>query len=325
MTSVFSRWSARDLDRRTVLRGLGIGTFGLAGALLIGCGGESEAEKAAMEKEKMAKDGMAKEDAAKTATATAATPAVTAAAKAAPTNPSDLGAAKQFKLVSGWVRGQEAKYYDFGMNTPLTSTGAVAVAPIWVFATGMNADGLPRMVPGQHNVIDVLPGQSGYSDLWEVRLVTVPADYRADTIKSRTEVEAARYPTAAIGMFVNCPVVPTGSTFEGGEQLVQGWFRGQQVFYPDFGPNPPAALPIWAFTNGSNPDGSPRMVEGQGNVIDSIPGQAGYSAFWRVNMVTVAADYRANSVNAAAQVAAQNLRVAQTGLMVNCPVVSPKA
>ncbi|MSP22378.1 MAG: hypothetical protein EXR66_05100 [Dehalococcoidia bacterium] len=321
MTATPSRWSARELDRRTVLRGLGIGSFGLAGALLIGCG-ESAAEKAAMEKDKIAK-----EDAMKAATTTAAaakvtsSPVATAAAKAAPVNPSDLWSAKELKLVSWWYRGQEARYYDFGMNTALTSTGAVAVAPIWVFAAVTNTDGSPRMVEVQHNVIDVLPGQSGYSDLWEVRVVTVPADYKADTIKSRADVEAARYPSVAAGIFVNCPVVPAGSTFEGDEKLVQGWYREQQAFYQDFGPNPATAIPIWAFTNGSNADGSPKLVDGQKNVIDSIPGQPWYSAFWLVNMVTVGADYHANAVNAAAQ----NLKVGQTNLMVNCPVVSPKA
>lgn len=71
----------------------------------------SAAEKSKMEADEKAK--MAAEEKAK------ATPA----AKAGPANVSDLGGAKQFKLVSGWFRGAEAKYYDFGMNTPLAASG----------------------------------------------------------------------------------------------------------------------------------------------------------------------------------------------------------
>lgn len=331
------RWSTERLDRRSALRAIGVGTAGLAGALLLGCSTESADEKAKMaaaEKTKMEADEKAKMAAAEKTkmeadekakmAADEKAKAATPAAKA-PTNVADLGAPKQFKLVSGWFRGAEAKYYDFGMNTALTASGGVAVAPIWVLATGMNADGSPKLVEGQHNIIDVLPGQPGYSDLWEVRVVTVPADYKADTHKSKADLDAARLTGHAVGLFVNCPVVPTGSTLEGGEKLVQGWYKGQQVFYPDFGPNPPAAIPIWAFTTGSNADGSPKLVDGQRNVIDSVPGQAGYSAFWRVNMVSVGADYKANAVNSAALVSSQNLKATQTNLMVNCPVVSPKA
>ncbi len=314
-----------------------MGTAGLAGALLLGCAAESPEDKAKMEadekakmaaaeKSKMEADEKSKMAAAEKSKMEADEKAKMAAAgKAAPASVADLGAGKQYKLVSGWFRGAEAKYYDFGMNTALTASGGVAVAPIWVLATGMNADGSPKLVEGQHNIIDLLPGQPGYSDLWEVRVVTVPADYKADTHKSKADLDAARLTGSAVGLFVNCPVVPTGSTLEGGEKLVQGWYKGQQVFYPDFGPNPPAALPIWAFATGSNADGSPKLVEGQRNVIDSVPGQAGYSAFWRVNMVAVGADYKANAVNSAALVASQNLKSTQTNLMVNCPVVSPKA
>ena len=312
------RWSAQEVDRRSALRAIGVGAAGLAGALLLGC---SSGDDAAIEKDKMAaaeKDKLAAAEKDKMAAA------VTPAGKAAPSSPSDLGPAKQFKLVSGWYRGQEAKYYDFGSNSPLTASGGVAVAPIWVLATGLNADGSPKLVEGQHNIIDVLPGQPGYSDLWEVRVVTVGADYRADTHKSKADLDAARLTGNPIGMIVNCPVVPTGSTLEGGETVVQGWYNGQQVFYPDFGPNSPTSIPIWAFTNGNNADSSPRMVEGQRNIIDAIPGQPGYTAMWRVNMVTVPADYRANSVNSAALVASQNLQTAQTNLNVNCPAVSPR-
>lgn len=45
-----------------------------------------------------------------------------------------------------------------------------------------------------------------------------------------------------------------------------------------------------------------------------------YSAFWRVNLVTVGADYEANRIRSAAAVRAAGLPETQTDLVVNCPV-----
>jgi hypothetical protein len=226
-----------------------------------------------------------------------------------------------FRLVDGWYRDEAVVYYDFGMNSPVDGA-AVVSAPIWAFITGMDGDGNPVFVDGQHNIVDVVPGDAGYSDLWEVNLVVVPEDYEANSITSADEVEDVGHEVMKPGLFVNCPIVPEGSTFENGEALVQGWYRGDPVFYPDFGPNQPAAIPIWAFITGMNADGSPQFVEGQNNIIDALPGDAGYSAFWQVNLVVVDDSYEANSITSAADVMASDYEVMATELVVNCPVVS---
>jgi hypothetical protein len=187
--------------------------------------------------------------------------------------------------------------------------------------SGTNADGSPRFVEGQNNVIGVKPGDQGYSDLWRVMLVSVPATYRANDLKSASAVMSSGFGIAETSMFVNCPVVDKGTTLEGGEKLVQGWLNGQEVFYPDFGANPPVAIPIWAFVTGMDAQGNPRFVQGQQNIIDSIPGDPGYSAFWRVNMVSVPESYAANSIKAADAVRTSGHPVTQTDIVVNCPVV----
>lgn len=292
------------LSRRTLLRGAGMGAVGLAGAVLIGCSSDDDE------------------------------PTATATATATPTEemmddhePMDrmIGEPKNYELVSGWYRDEEARYYDFGMASPLAASGAVGTAPIYAFITGMGSDGNPIFVEGQHNVVDVVPGDEGYSDLWAVMLVTVPADFEADSIHSQEQLDAAGYEITPTPLLVNCPIVPAESTFEGGESLVQGWYRGERVYYPDFGLNPAVAIPIWVFANGTNADGTPAFVEGQRNIIDSIPGEAGYSAFWRVNLVMVDDTYAADSIRSAADVAAGGFEIVTTDLMVNCPVVSPVA
>lgn len=234
-------------------------------------------------------------------------------------------AAEEKALVSGWYQDRQVEYYDFGMNTPLSANNTVPAQPIWVFIYGMNADGTPEMVPGQHNIVDVLPGEPGYSDLWQVQMVTVPRDYEPDSITSADEIGDAGFDVKSTDMLVNCPIVPEGTTLEGGEPLVQGWKDGEQVFYPDFGKNPATVAPIWVFIHGMNADGTPDLVEGQSNIIDTVPGQANYTAFWRVNMVTVPANYEPNSIRSAADVLAAGYTITETEMVVNCPVITVAA
>ena len=226
----------------------------------------------------------------------------------------------ELPLVAGWYKGREVEYYDFGMNTPLTQGNSVLTAPIYAFITGMDASGSPQLVEGQHNVIAVVPGDEGYSDLWQVMLVTVGDDYEADSVKSVDAVMSGSFEVTETDMFVNCPVVAEGTTLEGGEELVQGWVNGEAVFYPDFGANPAVAIPIWAFITGFAADGSPQFVEGQMNIIDSVPDDAGYSDFWRVNLVMAPEGYEANALKSADEIREMQYTVEETDLVVNCPV-----
>lgn len=278
----------RRFTRRTLIRTSALTGAGLAAAFVVGCGDDDDGNEAT------------------------ASPAGTPTA--APT-----AAAEEKTLVSGWYRDAAVQYYDFGMNSP-ASAGTVATAPIWVMITGLDADGNPVFVEGQHNIVDVIPGDAGYSDLWQVNLVTVPEGYEPDSLKSRQDVEDSGYETMVPGLLVNCPIVAEGTTLEGGEELVQGWYKGDPVFYPDFGENPATALPIWVFITGMDADGNPQFVEGQNNVIDAVPGDEGYSAFWQVNLVTVDESYEANSIKSAADAVGSGFEMTQTEMVVNCPV-----
>lgn len=247
---------------------------------------------------------------------------------AAPWQPlvASAGQSTQFNLVTGWYRDRQVEYYDFGANTPLAPGGGlVETAPIYVFIYGMNADGTPDFVAGQHNIVDVRPGDDGYSDLWQVMMVTVPDDYEPDSITSKQELDGSGLEVTSTNMFVNCPIVPEGSSLEDGEPLVQGWYKGEEVFYPDFGMNNRSAIPIYVFINGINADGTPDFVEGQNNIIDSVPGDAGYSAFWRVTMVTVPQGYTPNSIRSAASVRSSGFPMTLTDMVVNCPVTNVAA
>jgi len=285
----------RTFSRRSVLRFGLFGGAGLATALLIGCSEDDKDDNG--------------DDAAATPTPTQA-PAATSG---------DSGSV--LRLVSGWYRDRQVRYYDFGDNTKLTQGSSVAVAPIFAFIAGTDAEGNPQFVAGQHNIVDVRPGDAGYSDLWQVVMVTVPDGYAPDSMKSAADVTSSGFEMTMTAIFVNCPIISEGTELEGGEPLVQGWYRDEAVFYPDFGPNSAVAIPIFAFITGMDAAGAPRFVEGQMNIIDSIPEDAGYSAFWRVNLVTVPADYEPNSIKAATDVRSSGHEVTATDIVVNCPVV----
>ena len=230
---------------------------------------------------------------------------------------------KNYPVIQGWYEGRATYYYDFGATSPpLNNAAAVATAPIYVLVTGFSANGDPQFVMGQNNIINVVPGDVGYSDLWQVTFVTVPAGYQANTLRSVADVRAAGYPMKVSDVLVNCPVVPLNSTLaEGTPGLTHGWYKGREVHYFDFGPNVAATAPIYAFITGMDAGGQPQFVPGQHNVIGVIPGDEGYSAFWDVRLVQVPAGYKANTITSVAQVMNSGYPQLHPGLVVNCPVI----
>jgi len=82
----------------------------------------------------------------------------------------------------------------------------VVAAPIYAF---FHSDG--TAVAGQRNVIDALPGNSNYSDLWNVVKVVVDASYVANDLKDARSILAAngagQLNLEMTTIYVNCPVV----------------------------------------------------------------------------------------------------------------------
>jgi hypothetical protein len=222
--------------------------------------------------------------------------------------------------------GEIVRYYNFDVQS-------TTPAPIFV----LFREGESMPVAGQLNIIDVIPGEGGYNDFWQVVRVTVPANYVANTVTSRAEIQAAGYATETTSTIVNCPVVPDGSTADlggGADGLTRGWYRGQVVFYFNFGEVPLMTTmagavptsPIFVTFN-VNPDeagGGPasgfRTESGTmqtHNVIATLPGQTGYSPLWDVRPYDNASFDMVMDL-ATAQ-AAPSFGMAA---LVNCPVVS---
>jgi len=225
--------------------------------------------------------------------------------------------------------GQSVDYYNFDLQ-PTTP------APIWVFFK----QGQTTPVSGQLNIIDVIPGDAGYNDFWQVYKVTVPADYVANTVSSYSDIVAKGYTVTKTSDIVNCPVVPKGSTatkrFLSTEDasLTKGWYKGKLVYYFNFiekdltatgaGLVPVSPIYVTFNANPDQPNGGPASgfkAESGGvqthNVVATIPSDATYSPLWTVKVYDNAAFASVRNLTTAATAPI----LVQDAGKVNCPVV----
>lgn len=225
--------------------------------------------------------------------------------------------------------GKTVDYYNFDVQ-PTTP------APLWVF---FKANG--TMVQNQLNIINVIPGDAGYNDFWQVFKVTVPDDYVANTVTSYDELAAKGYKIEKTNMVVNCPVVPAGSTAtkrlgNKSAALARGWYKGKIAPYftfeeKDLLANAAGAVPVSFIyvTFNVNPGqtgggpGSGFMAEAgtspaqTHNVIATIPADAAYSPLWSVSVYDNADFSKVSNLSSAT---ASNI-LASGVANVNCPVV----
>lgn len=127
----------------------------------------------------------------------------------------------------------------------------------------------------------------------------------AGTLFRRSENSSLPGPDAAID-FDQGPFITTGLGPDG--EIAQ---------YYNFDVMPTETAPIFVFFR----DGETTPVEGQLNIIDVIPGEAGYNDFWHVHKVTVPANYEANTITSVSGINASGYTIEPTPMLVNCPVV----
>lgn len=225
--------------------------------------------------------------------------------------------------------GGLVSYYNFDVQP-------VAPAPIFVLFRQGEAD----PVSAQLNIIDVIPGDAGYNDFWQVVRVAVPADYVANTVTSLAGILSAGYTREATTMLVNCPVVPEGSVATqrlggGSAALIRGWYKNQVVFYFSFEERalstniddevPVSPIYVAFNINPGQPGGGPPSgfltetgTSQTHNVVATLPADAAYSPLWSVNIYDNA---EFDTVDDLASAQAATLLAAGAAL-VNCPVVA---
>ncbi|MFC7115040.1 hypothetical protein ACFQH2_08855 [Natronoarchaeum sp. GCM10025703] len=225
--------------------------------------------------------------------------------------------------------GNTVEYYNFDVQetTP---------APIYAF---FYENGDP--VEEQLNIVDAVPGDELYNDFWRVNMVTVPDEYEANTVTSVSGISEAGYDVEQTNTIKNCPIVPQGSTAskhhgDGHDEapLVQGWYEDEVVQYFLFeedsfetmdGSVPLSQIYVSFNTNPGQDGGGPasgfmteEMSAQTHNVVATLPGDAGYSPLWRVNVYDNADFEDVSDLDSATSATILDDEAAH----VNCPIVS---
>jgi hypothetical protein len=223
--------------------------------------------------------------------------------------------------------GQNVEYYNFDVQP-------VDPAPIYV----LFKEGSDTPVPNQLNIIDVLPGETGYNDFWLVNKVTVPASYQANEVASFEDIQTRGYSVEATTMIVNCPVVPEGSTATkriggGSAGLIKGWYKEKIVSYFSFeekaitasgGKVPLSPIYVCFNINADEAGGGPasgfKVENGTmqtHNVVATVPSSGNYSPLWLVSAYDNAEFEDVMDLSSAQATTNTNL-----GATVNCPIAS---
>lgn len=244
--------------------------------------------------------------------------------------PVDFDAIPAFNTHGLGPNGEKTIYYNFDV---LSTTPA----PIYV----LFRDGEMTPVAGQLNIIDVIPGDAGYNDFWNVTKVTVPAGYVANTVTSYSEIIARGYNLTPTTTLVNCPVVPKGSVASKrflqteSADLTRGWYQDKVVYYFNFfekelmtadGKVPTSDIYVCFNINPDMMDGGPAsgfrtedgMAAGQThNVPETLPTDALYSPLWDVQIYDNTSF--GSVMNLSTAVSAPLM--AMDAATVNCPIV----
>jgi hypothetical protein len=225
--------------------------------------------------------------------------------------------------------GEQVTYYNFDVQ-PLTP------APLFV----LYRQGETAPVKDQLAIVDALPGDSGYNDFHVTIHVTVPANYRANSVTSAAALRTAGYPTETTTTIENTPIVPEGSTARlrlngASAALSTGWYNGKTVRYFTFVERPltgttvPVSPIFVSFAaNPGTPSGGPASgfktepgTQQTHNVVATLPAEAGYSPLWQVSVYDNAGF---DQVHDLATVQKANVLAANVAT-VNCPVVAQEA
>ncbi|MSR84689.1 MAG: hypothetical protein EXS58_17530 [Candidatus Latescibacteria bacterium] len=170
-------------------------------------------------------------------------------------------------------------------------------APVYVLV-----DRIGQPLPGQLPIFDLLPGDPGYSDLWQIYKVRIlERDYPPNSLSSFQVLKDGAYEITATNEVMHCVLAPAGSKasqrFDSSTPSAaqQGWYRDQIVDYllfenpnstaqVDFGAGKVNAPEMFAFfENDLDPsDGFALdpLATGTHNVATRLPGQEGYAPLW---------------------------------------------
>lgn len=140
------------------------------------------------------------------------------------------GVSDLIPLLSGFADGQPMQYWDFG---PAPSFAA----PLFYIMDP--ATNMPAHLP----IVDVMPGDDGYSPYWSVFTVNITELYNGELMTSIAAIEEAQRlglveAPVATGMYANCPIVASEVMLELADGTPSpaadwGFIRGERVAWFD--------------------------------------------------------------------------------------------
>ena len=132
-----------------------------------------------------------------------------------------------------------------------------------------------------------------------------------------------RFSAAAAKLFVRTsanglPAADAPIDMDTGPFITSGFGpAGQHIKYYNFDVQPTTPAPLYVLFR----DGESGPVSGQLGIVDAIPGQQGYSDFWRIMRVTVPKSYVANTVTSLTEIQMRGFAIDATTSLVNDPIV----
>ncbi|HZI93087.1 MAG TPA: hypothetical protein VFE84_02490 [Patescibacteria group bacterium] len=198
-----------------------------------------------------------------------------------PNQPIDLDAPVFVVSLEG-PGGRRSQCYDLDVRP-------TAAARLYVFY-----DEAGNYKLGQFPVVDVAPGDPGYSDLWDVWKVTVPGGFRINSLRDRAAVEklltdrTSGYTAARSGVLVNGPIVPDGSKASlkagggGRTSLLYLWYRGQRAPYLYFEGSIVSSTDAAPVSEMQVTSETLAPGGGMTATLAAMPGEPGYSPLRRV-------------------------------------------
>ncbi|CAG8515812.1 10696_t:CDS:2 [Dentiscutata erythropus] len=203
----------------------------------------------------------------------------------------------------------QVKFYVFYIYNATPAPAISRVNPIYVFLKDTNDNMANTLQP---NIIDLIPGDDGYSDLKRVNVVTGLTN-SSGTITSYDSLKnlSNNVKITETDIYVNIPVVGLSAKLENpadGPEMF-GYYKGVQFHCFNFGINPAgnATAPIY------------HVYSSNGTLLatlpSTIPGLSNYTGIWTIYDSTSNVTFPITSFN---QVS--NLENTYDGTVVNCPI-----
>jgi hypothetical protein len=168
-------------------------------------------------------------------------------------------------LITLWEGDSTVVAFDFGPTSRRT-------APIFKFIFGFDDDGNPIPTGWEiDSVIRQMHRDPGYSDFWQVFMVTVPEDTPPNSIRSYEQVVAAGYPIQETSTVINCPAIPLERTTVAYHNDVA--YHVTQIDRPDLAV-PASIAPAYNFRY----DDGTELVN-RPWVLAAIPGDENYTGY----------------------------------------------